>query len=422
MTVKPIPLPYKEAERFWKDKIQLPPGKYAMLADEAKLRAFAVSGIAKQAELETVFNSLQKAITDGTTFAEFQKECGAIFEKRGWTGDRAWRVDNIFRTNIQTAYMTGRFKQMKAAAALRPYWQYSAVDDKRTRPTHAALHGLVYPADHPFWDTWYPPNGFRCRCNMKSLSARQVEKRGLEVQSKDITGTLVEPIDPATGNKMPARLLMPDPGFKYNPGKAVHGGLTPNEGEGGYEDIGTRTFRSFKRRKIDNLPKDSYRAFEESKLLPAKEDLKRLQNLSGKQAQQYYLEEFLKEFGIASGETTVFTDAIGEPLVIGKELFQTASGRSKVVKFVRERYLKLLAETIKDPYEVWLVPQRSKKDGKVILRRRYIRAFSTGPDNKISGFAAFDYGTNGWEGVTAFPPDTMEYADGLRNGILLYGE
>ncbi|MFH2064977.1 MAG: PBECR2 nuclease fold domain-containing protein [Pseudomonadota bacterium] len=422
MTVKPTALPYKEAEKFWEDKIKLSPGQYSKLSDEAKLRAFAVSGIAKQAELETVFGSLQKAITDGTTFADFQKDCGDIFEKRGWTGVRAWRVDNIFRTNIQTAYMTGRYKQMKAAAALRPYWQYSAVNDKRTRPTHAAIHEVVYPADHPFWDTWYPPNGFRCRCTMKSLSARQVEKRGLKIETKDITGTLVEPIDPETGNKMPARLLMPDPGFKYNPGKAVHGGLAPAEGEGGYEDMGKRTYKDFRRRKIDNLPKEAYAGFADKDLLPGAEEMKQLKNLSGKKAQQFYLDEFLKEFGISSGETKIFTDAIGEPLVIGEDLFRTAAGNLKITKRGRERYLKLLAKTIQDPYEVWLVPQRNKNDGRVVLRRRYIRAFSTGPENKLSGFVAFDYGSSGWGGVTAFAPDTLDYADKLRNGILLHGK
>lgn len=410
MEVEPKPLPYKEAETFWKDKIKLSPGQYSKLSDEAKLRAFAVSGIAKQGELETVFNALQRSITEGTTFADFQKDCGEIFEKRGWTGARAWRVDNIFRTNIQTAYMTGRYKQMKAATALRPYWQYSAVNDRRTRPAHAAMHGVVYPADHPFWDTWMPPNGFRCRCNIRSVSERQVEKQGLEVMKNDITGTLFEPIDPKTGNKMPARLLMPDPGFKYNPGKAVYGGLTPEEGTGWYEDIGTRKYNDFRRRKIDNLPKDAYRVFDDKDLLP------------GKQSERFYMDTFLKEFGVASGETMIIKDAIGEPLVIGEDLFKTAAGNLKITKRGRERYLKLLAQTIKNPYEVWLVPQRSKKDSKVILRRRYIRAFSTGPDNKLTGFVAFDYSSSGWEGVTAFAPDDLDYADKLRNGVLLYGE
>ena len=31
-------------------------------------------------------------------------------------------------------------------------------------------------------DSWYPPNGFRCRCMVRSLSKRQVEQMGLEVR------------------------------------------------------------------------------------------------------------------------------------------------------------------------------------------------------------------------------------------------
>jgi len=57
------------------------------------------------------------------------------------------------------------------------------------------------------------------------LTASQVERRGLEVETKDITNTLVEPIDPVTGNKMPARAVIPDPGFSHNPGEAYFKGL-----------------------------------------------------------------------------------------------------------------------------------------------------------------------------------------------------
>ncbi|URL07494.1 hypothetical protein L4F92_05200 [Avibacterium sp. 21-595] len=31
----------------------------------------------------------------------------------------------------------------------RPYWQYSAVNDDRTRPSHSAMNGLVYAYDDP---------------------------------------------------------------------------------------------------------------------------------------------------------------------------------------------------------------------------------------------------------------------------------
>jgi SPP1 gp7 family putative phage head morphogenesis protein len=201
------------------------PGEFRRLSDEAKTRAFAVSGIAKGDELATVMAAMQKAIDQGTTLADFKKDCAAVFEKRGWTGRRAWRIDNIFRTNIQTAYSVGRYKQMQEVKARRPYWQYSAVNDSRTRPSHAAMHGKVYPADHAFWNTWYPPNGFRCRCGVVTLSERDIRAENLTVETDEPTGKLIEPVDPVTGNKMPARLLMPDSGFAHNPGKSAWGGV-----------------------------------------------------------------------------------------------------------------------------------------------------------------------------------------------------
>ncbi|MDN3515355.1 MAG: phage minor head protein [Candidatus Brocadia sp.] len=156
------PLPMEDAIAFWKDKYLLSPGQYRQLSDEAKTRAFAISGIAKGDELSTVFAAMQRAIEEGTTFDEFKKAAGDIFARRGWTGKAAWRVETIFRTNIQTAYSVGRYKEMVAVKRDRPYWQYSAVNDSRTRPTHWAMNGKVFPADHPFWDTWYPPNGYNC--------------------------------------------------------------------------------------------------------------------------------------------------------------------------------------------------------------------------------------------------------------------
>jgi SPP1 gp7 family putative phage head morphogenesis protein len=220
------PLPMEEAQAFWRGKVRLGPGEFARLSAEAKVRAFAVSGMAKGAELDTVFSALQRAIDAGTSFADFKADLAEILGRRGWTGPRAWRVDNIFRTNIQTAYGVGRYRQMQQAVAERPFWQYSAVNDSRTRPTHAAMDGKVFRHDDPFWDTWYPPNGFRCRCGVVTLSEEELHEQGLSVEERDPTGRLVEPMDPLSGRKLPARLMMPDPGFAHHPGKVVWGGVT----------------------------------------------------------------------------------------------------------------------------------------------------------------------------------------------------
>jgi hypothetical protein len=245
----------------------------------------------------------------------------------------------------------------------------------------------------------------------------------LEVQTGDPDGKLFEPLDPKTGQKLPARQVKPpSPGFRNNPGKSQYGGITPAEGVTGFEDIGKKTYADYKRKKLDKLPRKAYSPYTDADLLEDRRILGQRTNLTGEALERRYIAEFLKEFGVKPGENTVFTDVINEPLIINDGLFRKGDGSFKVTKAGREKYLRLLARTIKNPYEVWLVPQKNKKTGAVVLRKRFIRAFSSGPDKKISGFVAFDYGKAGWEGITAFSPDRLKYADKLRNGVMLYGE
>lgn len=211
-------LPMAEALEFWRAKVRLPPKEFYALAESHRVRAFTVSGLARADMIHEIYRSMGRALESGETFEEWKKSLPHIWEENGWTGKRAWRVDNIFRTNIQTAYNAGRYKQMMEVSEGRPYWQYSAVNDSRTRPTHRALHGRVYRHDSPFWDTFYPPNGFRCRCKVKTLSERQVRERGLKVWDGNGLGELIEPPGPG-GTTLPARPLMPDKGFAGNPGK-----------------------------------------------------------------------------------------------------------------------------------------------------------------------------------------------------------
>ena len=55
--------------------------------------------------------------------------------------------------------------------------------DMKTRPSHAALHGSVYAIDDPFWGSFYPPNGFNCRCTVMALGERDIKRKDLVVQS-----------------------------------------------------------------------------------------------------------------------------------------------------------------------------------------------------------------------------------------------
>lgn len=207
------PLPFEEAIDYFKDKVPMYKAQYAKLAKEYQGLAFTVAGISSLDIINDVFQELQKAIEEGLTPRMFADNINAILKNKGWEGLTPYRIDNIFRTNIQTAYAVGQYRRMTDPDVIkaRPYWMYDAVNDHRTRPTHKALDGMVYPAEHPFWDTWYPPNGYRCRCTVRSLSERDVKRKKLTVLEE--IPKMVEPPG------MPARPLNPDPGFSTNPAK-----------------------------------------------------------------------------------------------------------------------------------------------------------------------------------------------------------
>jgi len=217
--VKPISLPMKEAINYWQKKVPTTPGKFYDLAEVQRVNAFTVSGIGGMDMILDMYNSLGKSFKNGESFHQWKSQYKDLWIENGWTGKNAWRVDNIFRTNIQTAYNVGRYTQMIQVVDNRPYWMYIAVNDTRTRPTHLALNEKVFLYDHEFWDVFYPPNGYRCRCTVITLSDRQMKKKGLELEKLNPYGGLIEPIDPKTKQKLPARPLMPDRGFEGNPAK-----------------------------------------------------------------------------------------------------------------------------------------------------------------------------------------------------------
>lgn len=155
------PLPFEEAIAFFKDKLVLSEEEFYALAEAARARAFTVAGVARMDILMDIRNAVLKAIDSGETLADFKGRLAQIMEARGWEGMTPWHTETVFRNNIQTAYSVGRHNQMVEQRDRFPYWEYDAVNDLKTRPAHAAHDTKIFPADHPFWDTWYPPNGHR---------------------------------------------------------------------------------------------------------------------------------------------------------------------------------------------------------------------------------------------------------------------
>ena len=173
---------FREAVAFLKGKKAVASEEYRLLDDESKAKAFTVSGYTCIGILQEFLDCLAEAAEEGTTKEQFREDMGRFLEEHGYGGISPWQSDNIFRTNMQAAFNAGHYKSMtdEAAMKLRPYWRYRTAGDGHVRESHAIMEGRVYRADDPIWDIWYPPNGFRCRCMVVSLSEKQAERMGLQ--------------------------------------------------------------------------------------------------------------------------------------------------------------------------------------------------------------------------------------------------
>lgn len=241
-------LPPREALHHFVRLGLVPTGPWDELWQTERTGAFTVAHLTRLELIADIHGALVAALTDGTTFADFKRQLRPLLIRKGWWGPAVdpdtgeilksypdssapvWygsprRLETIYRTNLQTAYMAGRWRQQAETVEARPWWQYVAILDDRTRPAHAALAGKVFRADDPIWKVAYPPNGFRCRCRTRALSQARLEAEGLQpgVSGSDLkTVTVPKPNGDMTtltlyqGPDMEFAFA-PDLGWNYNP-------------------------------------------------------------------------------------------------------------------------------------------------------------------------------------------------------------
>lgn len=248
-------VPPTEALGYFRSRGLRPSFSYADAIGRADQDAFSIAKMVDVDLLGQVRNSLDAALADGVPFQAWRKEIEPVLKAAGWWGKSAmpdpitgqlvdaqlgsaWRLETIFRTNMQSAYAAGQWREIEEAAEFAPFLLYDAVDDHRTRPAHRAWDSVVLPVSSPWWRTHYPPNGWNCRCSVIQLDSDQLASMGLTPRTEppdDGTFTFTNPRTGAT-SQVPNGV---DPGFDRNPGNR-----------------GSSDLRTLLREKVATLPED----------------------------------------------------------------------------------------------------------------------------------------------------------------------
>lgn len=395
------PLDPEEAIRFFGEKAPVTPDIFAKLSSQAKARAFTVAGVMQEDLLAGLYSGVDKALREGTTLAEFQAAAGEMFARQGLAGPNPWHLETVFRNNVQSAYMAGRYHQMVDPDVLgqRPFWQYETVGDAQVRPEHAAQHGKVYPAQHPFWSFWYPPNGYNCRCDVISLSGAEIKARGLNV-SKHMDG-------------------YPEEGWRTNVGEVGWGRGLADHALGIETKQGPWRFREDLLEGGDAPPATPPGAAFPPSLPPSVWQL-RDQLSTDREVREFYRERALtgNRFGLDSAGKPLdlpLTDVRGDRELLAARTVDHVLDQDG--DLARARYLGLARTVVEQADEVWLVPG-AYRDGRITMRRYYHKFFESedGPD-ALMVISEFTRGV--WTGFNVLPLRERE-ANKRRVGLLLH--
>ena len=207
--------------------VVLPDIYYGVLQGLERQLAFSVAGVASLDQLTQVRDSLTVALQTGASFETWKKGILAS----GSLDLPRHRLDNIFRTNIQSCYNRGHWERFVEVKDERPYLMYDAINDNRVRPAHLAMDNIIRPVDDAFWKTHAPPNGYRCRCRLISLTADQATARsGQNTDNQKYFGPDGEELPQVKGGHgldkaINEATMKPDKGWDYNPGQDLLAGI-----------------------------------------------------------------------------------------------------------------------------------------------------------------------------------------------------
>jgi len=154
-----------------------------------RAEAFKSSLVTSDRMRDRLQTEAQQAVKDGLAFHEFKANVGNI--------GNTWlhHLHTEFVTAVNGAYGAREYLDQQAAKDTFPFIKYCTMNDERVRLEHMRLQGLVLPVDDEFWEDYYPPVSYNCRCYTESLTQDEAkdEPRYGKTIKKGVLEDIVHP-------------------------------------------------------------------------------------------------------------------------------------------------------------------------------------------------------------------------------------
>lgn len=240
MATRPRTSPSPEVIRYFEQKKLTPSFSYKDVWGEEHAHAFTVAKSAGFDILQDVRDAVHDAIANGETFETFKLKLEPTLRAKGWWGQKIVidpktgekvraklgsprRLKIIYDSNLRAARAAGQWERAQRTKAVLPFFEYNLGPSENHRPLHEAKRGLILSVDDPFWDAWYPPNGWGCKCWLRQITQKEADGKGGASDPPEVEMRTYENTRRGTTEQIPVGI---DPGWQTSPGKARARGLT----------------------------------------------------------------------------------------------------------------------------------------------------------------------------------------------------
>lgn len=127
------------------------------------------AGAKNYQEMKAITKELVNAEGKLRTFSEFKQVAFEILKEY----NTAW-METEYNFAVAAGQMGATWTRIQENKQDIPLLKYLTVGDDRVRPAHKELEGVTRPVDDTFWDLYYPPNGWNCRCDVLQIQTGKV--------------------------------------------------------------------------------------------------------------------------------------------------------------------------------------------------------------------------------------------------------
>ena len=381
---------YRDAWEFHQKRTALLAGDfYSAALDAGRPRAMTMTGLQKMDSLLAVTRLVERGIAENKTTAQIADEISAVVREHGGTILPPSRFELVVHNAMVTANAAGEWRAAMEFVEDRPFFQYRGPDDGRKSAICRRLLNLIVRYSDPILRRLWQPNHHFERSGWVQLSAAEVGKRSVYDSPEGFEYPVID-----------GQTIRPAPGWDFSAADAM-----------GADDAafinGVRALGPQLRRKNAGHYQLARIVDIDSDMLPP---MPQLANVVPQAAIEGAWTAFQRHVGITNGSGVWVLDHVKDGVRINRDTFELAlMDEGGNFTGANGRFFPLILPTLRDPFEVWLVPFETERGATLV--KRYIGAFR-GARGTVQA-VVLDRNADGWLWRVIPTSDAERYREGL---------